>query len=470
MARAVSVLRNGCRAVATEDSIINREQANACLLSHQLSEGEALQLFVRMPGELHGEGWLNSLLNDARKEAEVRRLGAWGTIGWLLRSHSLFWVEDAGFSAARKAVPYASPEILACWLNQWRRPELWLAALGCDQPVEIFPALLRAVLNENQITSSELIAVVVKCALHAAYERADVEYRASLAAGECGDTDQPWHHHEWPTIANSLVEALIVKGCPSVETLITEIMCDYRYGSTGHYREFIDEAWHLCLATHAPEAVLSMLLHRTEEATRGGEAALEAAALITQLQSEARSDRAWRVFQAYLQMPWETWRWQLTKGRLSGLLASCLKELPQPLKIWRQAWEQRNPGSPEGWPVDLDGRVDRHAAAVHLELIGILASLDMSMGQDGKPGIADSTLLNTVGDAIHSRLVSAAGNYEESDGHVLQVYWRAAVDGAVLVSCQRLNDLWVYERYWELTPDRVRFAPLLENSASKAER
>lgn len=120
--------------------------------------------------------------------------------------------------------------------------------------------------------------------------------------------------------------------------------------------------------------------------------------------------------------------------------------------------------------MDLDGHVDRHAAAVHLELMGILTSLDISMGQDGKPGIADSTLLSTVGDAIHRRLVSAAGNYEESDGHVLQVYWRAAVDGAALVSCQRLNDLWVYERYWELTPDRVRFAPLLGNSASRAER
>lgn len=452
--------------MTTKSSIISQDQANACLLAHRLPESAALKAFVKPPGSPPENGWLESLLDRARKEAEARQLGAWGAIDWLLRSHWQFMVDDSGFSEARDAVPYASPEVVAHWLTQWRRPELWLAALSIDQPVEVFPALLKGLLDVDQVVGSELLAVIVKCALQAAYDKADREHREALSIGENMDAASYWSRYEWPVIANSMCESLITIGTPAVEALITEILCDYRHGKIAHDRAVIDETWHLRLAACAPKAVFSgLLLYRVMETNRG-EAALEAAALITQLQSEAQSDRARQVFHEYLQIPWETWRWQKLEGHLAGLLANCLRIMPQPVNSWQEAWDQRNPGPHEGWPADLNGRDYKHAAAVHLEHVGILASLDINMEETGKPHIANSSLINAVGDAIHDRLISAAGDYDDSDGLVLQVYWSALGEEAIQESCRRINDFWVHERQWELTPELVRFVPLINSMDS----
>lgn len=449
----------------TKSSIISQDQANACLLAHRLSESAALKAFVKPPGSPPENGWLESLLDRAQKEAEVRQLGAWGAIDWLLRSHWLFMVEDSGFREARDAVPYASPEVVAHWLSQWRRPELWLAALSIDQPVEIFPALLKGLLDVDQVVSSELLAVIVKCALQAAYEKADIEHREVLTTGENMDAASYWARYEWPVIAHSMCKSLIAIGSTAVESLIIEMLCDYRHGTIAHDRVAIDKAWHLRLAAYAPDAVFSGLLYRVIETTRG-EAALEAAALLAQLQSEAQSYRAQQVFHAYLQMPWETWRWQKLEGRLAGLLANCLRVMPQPVDSWQEAWTQRNPGPQEGWPADLNERDYKHAAAVYLEHVGILASLDINMEVTGKPRIANSSLLNAVGNAIHDRLIAAAGAYDDSDGLVLQVYWSVLGEEAIMDSCHQINDLWVYERRWELTPELVRFVPLVNSVGS----
>ncbi len=451
-----------------EKQTYSGQEANERLRAHKIPEQALMEALLPLPGPPAKKVTPDQLLAEARRHAGERGLRAWDTIGCFVRFWPGFLVDDEDFNKAREAAHAAAPEVQASWLSQWKRPEIWLAALVESLAPERFPPLLKALFREQACFDPELISAALHCALEAADWQEAHDLQKARASDRNSAPADRWALSKWPAIAEELAEILVNQG-KKAGAEIAEDMLTMCNSAPGPPRQSaIAITWHQHLAARVPGEVFSALLKRAlSPSMLFAKSALEGASLVAAVHADTRPDMGKRVFQTYTSMPAATWQEGLTpsplktqQGILSGLLGVCLRAFAQPAKQWRAAWTEKNPGAPEGWPADIAGWQHRAAACAHLEMVGILASLEDSGQQDNPPAIADHELLSSVWDAVHERLYMAAGGYHGEDASVLNALWAVCGTKSIAESRQRLCDSWINELAENFNPEAVQFRRL----------
>lgn len=424
-----------------------------------------MEALLLPPGPPEKKDTPDEILAKARRHAGERGLGDWDTIGCLVQFWPGFLVDDEDFNKAREAAPAAAPEVQASWLGQWKRPEIWLAALGEGRAPETYPPLLKALFTENACFDPELVSAALYCALEAADRQEAEDLHEARASGKNFPRADRWAICKWPKIAAALAEILINQGKKAGSEIAADMLTVCSSASGPPRQPAIAAAWHEHLAARVPEEVFSVLLKRAlSPSMLFAESALEGAALVAAVHADTRPDMGRRVFQTYRSMPAFTFqRWmhssflKMQQGRLPGLLGVCLRTFCHPADHWRKAWKEKNPGAPEGWPTDIADWQHRAAACAHLEMTGILSCLNDTGNQNNQPAVADSQLLKNVWQAVHERLYTAAGRYQAADTFVLKALWTVYGTASVAESRQCLCDSWINEQAENFSPEAVRF-------------
>jgi hypothetical protein len=186
--------------------------ANERLRAHKIPEQALMETLLPPLGPPAKKVTPDELLAEARRHTGERGLRAWDIIGCLVRFWPGFLVDHEDFNKARETAPAAAPEVQAAWLSQWKRPEVWLAALGESLAPERFPPLLKALFREQACFDPELISAALYCALEAADWQEAQDLQKARASNRNSAPADRWAISKWPAIAEELAEILVNQG------------------------------------------------------------------------------------------------------------------------------------------------------------------------------------------------------------------------------------------------------------------
>lgn len=466
--------KSGSRALANDDPAFSPDDAASLLNGYHAEERGLLDALLLPPDSL--EGSPDTLLEHVRLRACEAGLGAWDAVGWLIRLNRGFIVDDLTFTRCREGAVYAPPVIQASWLKQWRRPEIWLAALDCNRPPDSFPPLLNEVLSGAQSPGAEALAALLHCALESADARQFQEDHHARLQG-VQEEAAPWGVEEWPILAEQMARDLVERGAEIGLALATEMLI------YGHIRRdpprhpVIAQVWNQQLAAQLPNSGFERLLANIAmRGERGGTASALTSAALAAIVPMEDGGRAERVWETYCGIPVSVWQGRKgvpelaedeTEDRLPGLLGACLAQLDSPGARWEDSWLERYPGPPEGWNVDIAEWRASATASAHLELVGLLASLEPPVAAGQIPALRDAELFQRVVHRVHERLYDAASKYVDADLYVLKALWAVGGESLQHRTWKAIPDHWVANALQAYDPDSIRFQSLESTGSSR---
>ena len=447
------------------DDAADSAAAKACLEAHRCSEQTLLSKMLPPPGVFGESRWFDQLLEGARQSAFRDGMGAWEVIGYLNRRGYGYLVDDESFATARKAAPAACPEVQANWLIQWKRAEVWLAALRDTKSPAAISTLLAQFQAREQTLSEELLAALIWVALEAASTAAFDEERNNQSVERIGTTKNLWVNQAWPCIATCLAENLVRTEAGENIAVDMLTLCQVARDAPKHSR--VRWHWHVALAEQLPERAFNGLIGRLENRGQAFRfSILEGAALVAVAQLPKRTGWVEKVVNAYSALPLEEWKGRGGRqpnsqhsGKPPSLMGACLAAQPLPTDVWKIIWEQSNPGPSDGWPVDFANWDEKRASSVHWEWVGLCACLGLDNSE--KPAqIKNLSLFEAVKDRLHQRLLDAAGEYQEMDSAVLHVLWAIGGERVMERSKSVLSDFWVEQQTWAFRKSSVSIKAL----------
>jgi len=444
MARSPKHLRVG--SVRMDDRSQNLESADKALLETTFTEEELLQSFCSPPG-VGTEGWVEKHLSLARASAQQVNLGAWEVIGYLERHGFGYLIDSQSFASAKQLAGKASPSALASWLTQWKRPEIWLAALFGINDLKRLITLVAHVQRLPQPVNEECLAALLWLTL----DRANNEvYEQERRINDLKD-DEGWETKVWPDIAENLAVDLLHTSPGQSLAVDMLALGDITRDTPRHHN--VRQCWHDALARHLPNEAFKRLFLKATTESPFRFASLKSLALVATTHPDATPDWAQSVITAFSRLPLKEWRghghFQFGNREFihaAHLLGACIASVPEPISEWLELWNASHPGPSDGWPADLEDWQEKRTLTGFIEWAGICASAEPKADPlEKRLPVYNIPLFQEIESRVLHRLSAAAGEYQELDKYVLQLLWLAGGSKAISRTVDTLADCWSAE-------------------------